>query len=87
MDYKKEYERLKTLTEDNLGKYLFLDKCQYTKSLTDSMEYSVFAGGKRLRPVLLLAGCNLAGGDEVKALPFACAIEYIHNYSLIHFSS
>ena len=84
MDYKKEYERLKTLVEDNLGKYLLREECLYTKSLTDSMKYSVFAGGKRLRPVLLLAGCALAGGDEKKALPFACAIEYIHTYSLIH---
>ena len=42
------------------------------------------AGGKRLRPVLLLAACEFAGGDINRALPYACAIEYIHTYSLIH---
>jgi geranylgeranyl diphosphate synthase type II len=48
------------------------------------MEYSLTGGGKRLRPVLLLASCQFAGGDPVKALPYACAMEYIHTYSLIH---
>lgn len=49
-----------------------------------SMRYSVFAGGKRIRPVLLLAACEAVGGDLSKALPAACAIEMIHSYSLIH---
>lgn len=49
-----------------------------------SMRYSVFAGGKRIRPVLLLAACDAVGGDSSKALPAACAIEMIHSYSLIH---
>ena len=48
------------------------------------MRYSLTAGGKRLRPVLLLSACEFAGGDSSKAIPFACAIEYIHTYSLIH---
>ena len=52
--------------------------------LFDSMFYSLNAGGKRLRPVLLLAACELAGGKMSPALPYACAIEYIHTYSLIH---
>ncbi len=56
------------------------------KSITlyDAMKYSLVAGGKRLRPVLLLAACEFAGGDIYEALPYACAIEYIHTYSLIH---
>ena len=53
-------------------------------SLDDAMKYSLTAGGKRLRPVLLLAACEFAGGDIMEALPYAIAIEYIHTYSLIH---
>jgi geranylgeranyl diphosphate synthase type II len=52
--------------------------------LTEAMLYSLKAGGKRLRPVMLLAACDMAGGDSIKALPFACALEMIHTYSLIH---
>ena len=56
------------------------------KSITlyESMKYSLTAGGKRLRPVLLLAACDFAGGDIKEAIPYACAMEYIHTYSLIH---
>lgn len=52
--------------------------------LLESMTYSLSAGGKRLRPVLLLASCEMMGGDVETALPFACALEMIHTYSLIH---
>ena len=52
--------------------------------LLEAMRYSLEAGGKRLRPVMLLAACEMAGGDTALALPFACAIEMIHTYSLIH---
>ena len=56
------------------------------KSITlyDSMKYSITSGGKRIRPVLLLAACDFCGGKVEEALPYACAIEYIHTYSLIH---
>lgn len=56
------------------------------KSITiyEAMKYSLTAGGKRLRPILLLAACSFAGGDIKKAIPYACAVEYIHTYSLIH---
>lgn len=53
-------------------------------SLYESMKYSLLAGGKRLRPALLLAACEFAGGNIREALPYACAVEYIHTYSLIH---
>lgn len=53
-------------------------------SLYESMKYSLTAGGKRLRPVLLLASCEFAGGNIRDAIPYACAMEYIHTYSLIH---
>ena len=52
--------------------------------LFEAMDYSLSAGGKRLRPVLLLAGCETLGGNVNDALPFACALEMIHTYSLIH---
>ena len=52
--------------------------------LMKAMAYSLEAGGKRLRPVMLLAACEMAGGHEELALPFACALEMIHTYSLIH---
>ena len=52
--------------------------------LWEAMSYSLEAGGKRIRPALLLAACEMAGGDGETALPFACALEMIHTYSLIH---
>ncbi len=56
------------------------------KSITlyESMKYSLTAGGKRIRPSLLMATCVFAGGDILSSLPYACALEYIHTYSLIH---
>ncbi len=54
------------------------------KILEDSMRYSLFAGGKRLRPVLILTTAECGGLDPQIALPYACAVEYIHTYSLIH---
>lgn len=57
-----------------------------TKShtLNEAMIYSLRAGGKRLRPVLVLASAEFCNMDERQALPYACAMEYIHTYSLIH---
>ncbi|MGE5631933.1 MAG: polyprenyl synthetase family protein [Caulobacteraceae bacterium] len=52
--------------------------------ITDAMRYSLFAGGKRLRPILALMACEMFGGNEDEVLPFACCIELIHTYSLIH---
>ena len=48
------------------------------------MRYSLFAGGKRIRPALCLAAAAACGGDEADALPLACAVECIHTYSLVH---
>lgn len=53
-------------------------------SLHKSMRYSVFAGGKRVRPILMLAACEAVGGVLSRAMPAACAMEMIHTYSLIH---
>lgn len=52
--------------------------------VTDAMRYSVQNGGKRIRPMLTLEFCRVCGGDPQAALPFACAVEMIHTYSLIH---
>jgi geranylgeranyl diphosphate synthase type II len=52
--------------------------------LHEAMRYSVFAGGKRIRPILMLAACEAVGGEIKNVLPAACAIEMIHSYSLIH---
>lgn len=52
--------------------------------LHEAMRYSVFAGGKRIRPILALAACEAVGGTFSAALPLACALEMIHTYSLIH---
>ena len=49
-----------------------------------AMRYSLFAGGKRIRPALCLAAAAACGGDEAQALPLACAVECIHTYSLVH---
>lgn len=54
------------------------------KRILEAMNYSLLAGGKRLRPVLSLAVCEMLGGNPQEVLPFACAIELIHTYSLIH---
>ena len=54
------------------------------KELLESEKYSLFAGGKRIRPFLTLEFCKLFGGSAEAALPFGCALEMIHTYSLIH---
>ena len=66
----------------------FLASClrgrDFPKRLLDSMEYSLLAGGKRLRPVLVLAWNRVLGGRDEAVLPFAAGLECIHTYSLIH---
>ena len=52
--------------------------------LGEAMRYSLMAGGKRIRPMLVLEFCRISGGDVEQALPVACAIEMLHTYSLIH---
>ena len=53
-------------------------------AIHEAMRYSVLAGGKRLRPALVLLGARAAGGEEASVLGVACAVEFIHTYSLIH---
>ena len=77
------YDEYKAIIEQHLLDYIPKIDIK-ARTLFDSMKYSVMSGGKRLRPVMLLAACEFSGGDIYEALPFACALEYIHTYSLIH---
>ncbi|HEV7989561.1 MAG TPA: farnesyl diphosphate synthase [Candidatus Binataceae bacterium] len=61
-----------------------VESCAPGGRLFEAMRYSLLAGGKRLRPVLALAACEAVGGRLEDAMGFACAIEMIHTYSLIH---
>lgn len=68
-----------------LDQYLTTDEpVDGIQRVYDSMRYSVLGTGKRIRPVMTLGFCALSGGDDTLALPFACAVEMIHAYSLIH---
>jgi geranylgeranyl diphosphate synthase type II len=57
---------------------------QRPETLHKAMRYSVFAGGKRLRPILVMAGAEAVGGSAEQVMPTACAMELIHTYSLVH---
>ncbi len=76
-------EHLRNSIENYLGSY-FKDKGSYNKKVYEAMEYSLGAGGKRIRPLLLLLTYMLYKDDFEKVLPIASAVEMIHTYSLIH---
>lgn len=80
MKIEEKIKAKKDLIERELKRIL----AEYKGELAHSMKYSVFSGGKRFRPILVLATCECFGGSRKTAVPFACAIELIHNYSLIH---
>ena len=82
MSFRDEFDRICGVVEQQLGQH-FREKVPQSR-LLDAMSYSLMAGGKRIRPVLLLKFCEEAGGDAEKALPLACAVEMLHTYSLIH---
>ena len=83
MDYQTQYQEYKALADAALNTY-FADTTVSYHRLLEAMHYSLTAGGKRLRPVLVLAFCAACGGDVRAALPVACAVEMVHTYSLIH---
>ncbi|KAB2611789.1 geranylgeranyl pyrophosphate synthase 7 [Pyrus ussuriensis x Pyrus communis] len=72
--------------EESIAKPLETTQCAVAvpEKIHRAMRYSLLAGGKRVRPVLCLASCELVGGDESLAIPTACAVEMIHTMSLIH---
>ena len=81
MSYSAQYEYFRRAVEEALQDAVPQD---VPEPLRSAMRYSLLAGGKRLRPVLLLAAYALAQEDLTPALPFACALEMVHTYSLIH---
>lgn len=83
MDLKEYLKSRCRLVDEALDRFL-PDAGELPASLHGSMRYSVFAGGKRVRPVLMLAACETVGGELSRALHAACAMEMIHTYSLIH---
>ncbi len=83
MGFKKELKNKKAFFEKEMENYI--PKIEgFQKKLFEAMKYSLDAGGKRLRPILLIESCALVGGEIKDAIPFAAAIEMIHTYSLIH---
>ena len=67
-----------------LETYFIVPESLPQSGLAQAMRYSLLAGGKRIRPMLVLEFCRIAGGDPASAMPVACAIEMLHTYSLIH---
>lgn len=83
-DNQKRMQQYLDAIEGYLDQNCFQYSDQPQTRLFDSMRYSLLAGGKRLRPVMVLEFCRICGGDPEKAMPLAAAIEMIHTYSLIH---
>jgi len=82
-DLKTYLSRRKQLVDGSLEK-IFPVASGLQKRVIEAARYSLFAGGKRLRPILCLASAEVVGGDVEPVLPAACALEMIHTYSLIH---
>ncbi len=80
--FKTHLHQLRILVETALNNQLA--QADWPANLTAAVEYSLMAGGKRLRPVLVLLANEVCGGQQQDAIPAACAIEMIHTYSLIH---
>ncbi len=83
MDIHRYLQEKKERVDSALERYL-PKKEELTSNLYRAMHHSLFAGGKRIRPILSIASFEAAGGKGERILPFACALEMIHTYSLIH---
>ena len=83
MDFKEELKEYQNIVNNELQKYVKKEECP-EKILNESMEYSLMAGGKRLRPILAIATYKLFANDYEKIMPYAVALEMVHNFSLIH---
>jgi len=77
------FKARRELIEKSLDQFLPSEQT-YPEKIHQAIRYSLFGGGKRIRPILLLAGYEIFRDDLERAMPFACALEMIHNYSLIH---
>ncbi|MFH1480971.1 MAG: polyprenyl synthetase family protein [Pseudomonadota bacterium] len=83
MDLKAYLNERRQWVDEALRRF-FPEPSGFAGDVIRAMEYSLFAGGKRLRPILCLAGARAVGGKEPDVLPMACCFELIHTYSLIH---
>lgn len=83
MEFQQELQQKVTQIEEILKKYLPTEE-GYQKTVLEAMNYSVLAGGKRLRPMLMLETYSLFGGADAVIEPFMAALEMIHTYSLVH---
>ena len=83
MDFKEELKVYQQKVNKELEKYIRNEDCP-EKILNESMEYSLMAGGKRLRPILVISTYELFAKDIEICMPYAVAIEMVHNFSLIH---
>ncbi len=83
MDFKTKLKMYSEMVNNRIEEIFTKQDC-LQKTVYDAMSYSILAGGKRIRPVLALAVCDMLGGEVEDALRFAVAIECIHTYSLIH---
>jgi len=83
MDIQRYLQEKKEKVDAALERYL-PRKEELTSNLHKAMQHSLFAGGKRIRPILSIASFEAVGGTGERILPFACALEMIHTYSLIH---
>lgn len=84
MSFKGSMETYRLFIEEYLENFYSRFHAEPQKPLYDSIQYSLLAGGKRLRPILCMEFCRICGRDWKAAAPFAAAIEMIHTYSLIH---
>ena len=84
MNLEKQCREYRAYVEDYLKEHYDALNDQPQKLLFDAMQYSLMAGGKRIRPILAFEFCRVCGRDWKNAAPFAAAIEMIHTYSLIH---
>ncbi len=89
MDIKRYLQEKKKIIDEALENYfsqfsLESKKNDVPSSLLNAIKHSLFSGGKRIRPILCISSYEAVGGKGDKVLPFACAIEMIHTYSLIH---
>lgn len=82
-DFKKQMDNYCNIINVELMKYV-PNHTDGQRDVSKAMKYSLSNGGKRLRPIFVLEFCKMCNGDVQKALPYACAIEFIHTYSLIH---
>lgn len=83
MDFKQELKTYQQMINKELEKYVVKENCP-EEILNKSKKYSLMAGGKRLRPILVIATYQIFKQDIQKAMPYAVAIEMVHNFSLIH---